>query len=131
MNKITSIQSTQEFTENTANDNLVVFKAFSNACKKLNISRDEASQIIGVDKATLSRNKTRGFSPQSKTGELCLQLVRMYRSLFAISGGDHEFMQHWLRSGNKALAGEPIVLMQSIQGLINVNLYLDAMRGKV
>lgn len=112
-------------------ESLLVLKAFNNACKKLSISRDEASQIIGVDKATLSRNKNRGFDPHSKTGELCLQFVRVYRSLFAIGGGDLAFMKHWLRSGNNALSGKPIELVLTIQGLMNVNAYLDAMRGKV
>jgi len=62
---------------------------------------------------------------------LCLQFVRVYRSLFAIAGGDKGFMQHWLSTENKALSGKPIELMFSILGLIQVNEYLDAMRGKV
>jgi len=114
-----------------ADESIITLKAFNNACKKLSINREEASLIIGVDKATLSRNKKKGFSPDSKTGELCLQFVRAYRSLFAIGGGDFEFMRHWLRTSNNALSGVPIELMQSIQGLISVNTYLDAMRGKV
>lgn len=117
--------------EHKPDPSLVVLKAFNNACKELGVSRDEASLIVGVDKATLNRNKTRGFDPQSKTGELCLQFVRAYRSLFAISGGDHGFMRHWMASYNKALAGEPLKLMFSILGLIQVNEYLDALRGKV
>lgn len=121
---------------NTAETNhpdahLVVLKAFDNACKELGVSRDEASLIVGVDKATLNRNKTKGFDPKSKTGELCLQFVRAYRSLFAISGGDKGFMRHWLATHNTALSGEPLKLMFSIIGLIQVNEYLDALRGKV
>ena len=116
---------------NQPNENLVVLKAFNNACKELGVSRDEASLIVGVDKATLNRNKTKGFDPQSKTGELCLQFVRVYRSLFAIAGGDESFMRHWLTTHNTALSGKPLQLMFSIIGLIQVNEYLDALRGKV
>jgi len=111
--------------------NVVLLKAFNNACTELNVSRDEASLVVGVDKATLSRNKNKGFDPKSKTGELCLQFVRVYRSLFAISGGDKHFMRHWLESENSALGDAPIKLMFTIIGLIRVNEYLDAMRGKV
>ena len=110
---------------------MVIIKAFNNACRELAISRDQASLIVGVDKATLSRHKVKGFDPQSKTGELCLQLVRVYRSLFAISGGDQAFMRHWLRSDNRALSNNPLQSMYSIIGLIQVNEYLDALRGKV
>jgi len=113
------------------NSSLVLLKAFNNACSELAVSRDDASLVVGVDKATLSRNKDRGFDPKSKTGELCLQFVRVYRSLFAIAGGDRDFMRHWLATDNQALGGTPISLMFSIVGLIQVNEYLDAMRGKV
>ena len=111
--------------------NVVVLKAFTNACKELGVTQDEASRIIGVDRATLSRNKNKGFDPQSKTGELCLQFVRVYRSLFAIAGGDQDFMRHWLNAENTALSGKPRELMSSVVGLIQVNEYLDALRGKV
>ena len=131
MSKVSDISSPIYFDLPPASESYVLFKAFNNACKKLGISRDEASQIIGVDKATMSRNKQKGFSPDSKTGELCLQLVRVYRSLFAISGGDQAFMRHWLRSGNEALSGIPAELIATISGLMSVNAYLDAMRGKV
>lgn len=110
---------------------VVVIKAFMNACKELGVSRDDASKIVGVDSSTLSRNKSKGFDPHSKTGELCLQFVRVYRSLFAIAGGDKGFMRHWLRTQNSALASSPLELAFSVRGLIQVNEYLDAMRGKV
>jgi hypothetical protein len=111
--------------------NAVVLKAFVNACKELGIKSEQASRIIGVDRATLSRNKNKGFDPNSKTGELCLQLVRAYRSLFAIAGGDHAFMRHWFNAHNTALSGKPCEMVLSIIGLMRVNGYLDAMRGKV
>jgi hypothetical protein len=114
-----------------AEPGVVVIKAFNNAYKELGISRDDASKIVGVDNSTLNRNKNKGFDPFSKTGELCLQFVRAYRSLFAIAGGDVGFMKHWIRTPNTTLAGSPLELMFSIRGLIQVNEYLDAMRGKV
>lgn len=112
-------------------DNKVLIKAFNNSCKALGLSRDDASDILGIDKATLSRNKDKGYDPRSKTGELCLQLVRVYRSLFAIAGGDQAFMRHWLNSDNRALSGKPRELLATVTGLVQVNMYLDAMRGKV
>jgi len=110
---------------------VVIIKAFMNACKELGVSRDDASKIVGVDNSTLNRNKNKGFDPHSKTGELCLQFVRVYRSLFAIAGGDKGFMRHWLHTYNNALSSSPLESMYSVRGLIQVNEYLDAMRGKV
>lgn len=40
-------------------------------------------------------------------------------------------MRHWLNSPNKALNGTPKTLLQTVVGLVSVNQYLDAMRGKV
>ncbi len=113
------------------NPDEVVIKSFNNACHKVGVSREQASMILGVDKATLSRNKYKGFDPDSKTGELCLQFIRAYRSLYAMAGGDYAFMQHWLNTNNKALSGKPVEMMESIVGLLRVNDYLDALRGRV
>ena len=109
----------------------VLMTAFNNACEALNVSRDDKSEILGVNVATLSRKVNTGFSPQTKTGELQLHFIRLYRSLYAISGGDNDFMNHWYQTENKALKGAPVTLCKTIQGLLGVNQYLDAMRGKV
>ncbi|NQZ06024.1 MAG: DUF2384 domain-containing protein [Algicola sp.] len=109
----------------------VLMKAFYRASQALGVSNAESTQILGVNASTLSRNATKGFSPDSKTGELQLHFVRLYRALFAIAGGDVEFMKHWYRTNNTTLGGEPAKLCQSIVGLIRTNEYLDAMRGKV
>lgn len=109
----------------------VLIKAFNNSCAALGLSREQASEVLGVDRATLVRNKDKGFDPESKAGELCLQLIRIYRSLYAIAGGDDAFMNHWLQTYNRALSSKPIELLSSVTGLVQVNMYLDAMRGKV
>lgn len=109
----------------------VLCKAFINACHALDLSHTEASHIIGVNPSTLSRNAAQGFKPESKQGELQLQLVRVYRSLYAIAGGQQDFMRHWLNSPNHTLGGAPRELLRSVVGLVSVNQYLDAMRGKV
>lgn len=114
-----------------ANAAEVLFKAFSNACSELQLTQAEASRIIGVNPSTLSRNSGKRFKPDSKQGELQLQLIRLYRSLYAIAGGEKAFMRHWLNSPNKALNGTPKTLLQTVVGLVSVNQYLDAMRGKV
>lgn len=120
-------------TSNTTkpDQNAVLIKAFNNSCQELGLSRDQASAILGVDRATLARNKDKGFNPESKIGELCLELIRVYRSLYAIAGGDSAFMHHWLGTENNALAAKPVDLITSVSGLVQVNMYLDAMRGKV
>lgn len=119
--------STAQKTDKSA----VVMKAYNNACDVLGINTTDKSSMLGVNASTLSRNAQKGFSPQSKTGELQLHFIRVYRSLFAIAGGDNEFMLHWYHSNNIALNGVPAALCLSIEGLLRTNQYLDAMRAKV
>lgn len=123
--------STPPLTSETTNSSAVIIKAYNNACRALGIRSEQSAAILGIDRATLARNKHKGFSPDSKTSELCLQLIRLYRSLFAIAGGDTQFMRHWLNSNNLALGGTPTQLVTSVVGLVRINQYLDAMRGKV
>jgi DNA-binding XRE family transcriptional regulator len=120
------VQSSQ-----TPDKALVLMKAFNNACSELGVNKTQAGKIIGVNRSTLSRKETNGFAPESKPGELSLHFIRLYRSLFAISGGDKGFMQHWFTTENTSLGGIPADKVQSVLGLIQANEYLDAMRGKI
>ncbi len=114
-----------------ASPSVVLFKAFNRACEELGVSKTLASKIIGVNRATLSRKEANGLDPKSKQGELSLHFVRLYRSLFAISGGDNGFMKHWFTTKNVALGAAPVDLVTTVLGLIQTNEDLNAMRGKI
>ncbi len=109
----------------------VLMKAFSNACHALSVTQSEQQQLLGVSRATLNRKSESGFDDKPKVQELQLSFIRIYRSLFAIAGGDKEYMRHWYSSNNKALHGTPRELCLKIEGMFRINAYLDAMRGKL
>ncbi|HHG4507560.1 antitoxin Xre/MbcA/ParS toxin-binding domain-containing protein [Pseudomonas aeruginosa] len=109
----------------------VLAKAVLAAREQLGLTQLELAGIVGVDRSAISRWKTQGLRVDSKTGELALLLVRVYRSLYALFGGQQEDMRHFLRTPNHHLAGEPLALMGQVQGLVHVLEYLDAIRGKV
>lgn len=113
------------------NQSQVLMKAFNNACHDLDLNMQDRAKLLGVNRGTLTRNNTKGFSSESKTGELQLHFIRLYRSLYAIAGGDLEFMKHWFQTDNIALNGVPASICLKIDGLFRANQYLDAMRGKV
>lgn len=112
-----------------ANQSVVLMKAFNNACVALGFEKTERSKLLGVSKYILDQNVNKGFLPESKTGELQLHFIKLYRSLFAISGGDGEFMSHWFHTKNKTLNGIPASLCLSAEGLFRTNQYLDAMQN--
>ena len=111
----------------------VLTKAVLRSAELLEISRKELSEIIGPSEATLSRMSSGDshVSLKSKEGEAALQFVRIFRSLDTLFGGNSELCSKWLKAQNSHLGGVPLQLTKSIQGLIDVARYLDAMRAKV
>lgn len=112
----------------------VLTKAVVRAGERMGLSQRELAGILGVSPATLSRlaraREPRLLAAASKEGELAVQLLRVYRSLDALLGGDDEANRRWLRAENHHLRGVPAALLQSVTGLVHVAEYLDAMRGK-
>lgn len=105
----------------------VLTAALISAGKELGLTQAELGVVIGRDRTVLSRGQ---LEPDSKSGELALLLIRAYRALFALVGGDSPLMQHWMHTDNLHTGGVPAEQIRSIQGLTRVVDYLDAMRGK-
>jgi len=89
--------------------------------------------VIGVSEATVSRMRTGDYMlhPGHKSFELAVLFVRLYRSLDAIVGGDDVVAGAWLKHPNTVLDAEPIALIQTVPGLMNVIQYLDSRRAVV
>jgi hypothetical protein len=102
-------------------------KALINAGKILGLSQTDLGQVIGRDRTSIHR----GIDPQSKSGELALLLIRVYRSLYALVDGDEANIKHWMKTESRHLGGIPADLIKTVEGLTAVVQYLDAMRGKV
>jgi transcriptional regulator with XRE-family HTH domain len=108
----------------------VLTKALLSTREQLGLTQQELADIIGVHRSAISRWSEGGLRVESKTGELALLLIRIYRSLFALFGGNLADMQHFLRTDNRHLDAPPLALMMQVQGLVRVVEYLDAIRGK-
>lgn len=109
----------------------VLTKAVLRAADRLGLSGRQLAEIVGVSEATVSRWK-RGESlleAGSKPFELAALLVRTFRSLDAITGGDEAVARRWLAAPNTALAARPVERMAQVQGLVDVTTYLDARRA--
>ena len=71
------------------------------------------------------------LEPGAKSFELAVLLIRVFRSLDAIAGGDEAVAKNWLRNHNVALNAVPADKLTTITGLIDVLSYLDARRAPV
>jgi hypothetical protein len=110
----------------------VLAKAALAAAARLGLRNRHLALVIGSSEASVSRLQNgRGLDPESKEGELALLLVRLYRSLDALVGGDDAKAQAWLHAENDHLAGVPADRIRTVEGLVDVVQYLDAMRGRL
>lgn len=120
--------------EPTADRTAVLTQALAQVASRLAIGPTEIGKIVGVSQSTASRLLQGGYQlrESGKEWELAAHLIRLYRSLFSLVGGDDGLARGWLRSANAAFAGQsPIDLIKRIDGLVRVCEYLDAHRARV
>ena len=111
---------------------VVLAKAVLNAAAQLGLKQADLAAVLGMPRTAISRLKQNpSLSPRSKEGELALLLVRLARALFALTGGDQDWIRHFMRTPNKVTGGIPARQIESIQGLVTVLQFVDAIRGKV
>ena len=110
----------------------VLAKAAINAALRLGLRNKQLAEIIGTSEASVSRLRSgRGLDPERKEGELALLFLRMYRSLDALVGGDDVKARAWLHAANDHVGGIPAERIRTVEGLVDVIQYLDAMRGRL
>ena len=116
----------------TPDPSTTLTKALLRAGGILGLSQAELGAIIGLSSASMSRLARGDARLTGKPLELAMLVIRLYRSLDAIVGGDDRASQSWLRVPNSALDGAlPITMMRNIPGLLDVVAYVDARRALV
>lgn len=108
-------------------ESMVLGEAVLNAGARLGLTTTQVGEVIGRDRSSISRS---GVNPKSKSGELAMFLIRVFRSLFALVGGDQAQILHFMRSENRGTGGIPIEQVKRVSGLVSVMQYLDALRGR-
>jgi Protein of unknown function (DUF2384) len=111
----------------------VLTKAVLRASERLEVPAKVLSGILGLSEASISRMKHGDFflEPATKPFELGVLLLRLFRSLDAIVGGDPNVARAWLRNANTVFGASPIEKIQTVAGLVDVIAYLDARRALV
>jgi hypothetical protein len=116
-----------------ADEATLLTKAVLRAADRLAIKNAVLARILGLSGPTISRMRNGKYRLDrgQKPFELAVLLIRLYRSLDGIVGGDDSVAADWLTSQNTVLDGAPLELIQSVSGLANVIHYLDARRAVV
>lgn len=115
--------------EQQAAPDAVLAKALFRASEQLDLKQSDIAAVLGMDRTAVSRLKqSQSLDPASKHGELALLLVRLARTLFALAGGDEDWVRHFMRSPNKVTGGVPAEQVMSIQGLMAVLQFVESIR---
>lgn len=111
----------------------VLTQAFLRAAGLLGLEQRDIGLLLGISSASTSRLAAgaRSIRPKAKEGELAILFLRMFRSLDSLLDGDVASSRAWLHADNTHLGEVPLTLIHSVQGLVHVIEYLDAMRGKL
>ena len=117
----------------SAERSAVVGKAVSRAADLLGLSNAALARTIGVSEATASRLRAGAYAiePGTKPYELALLLIRLFRGLDAVVGGDEASLRSWMAAAKRALDGVPRDLVQTVTGLVAAVDYVDAARARV
>lgn len=109
----------------------VLAKAVLKAALQLGLRQADLGAVLGMHRTAVSRlRQNPSLDPSSKQGELALLLIRVARALYALTGGDKDWMQHFMHTHNTATGGVPARQIESVQGLVTVLQFVDAVRGQ-
>jgi uncharacterized protein (DUF2384 family) len=111
----------------------VLSEAVANVARYWKIPNERLGQILGISDSSVSRLRSGKYSleARSKAFELGQYLVRLFRSLDAMTGADDRGSMAWLAAPHPELGGAPLELITSITGLVRVCDYVDAQRARV
>lgn len=114
-------------------DERVLTVAVSRAADLWDLTNATLGRIIGVSSPTASRLRSgqKKLLRGTKPFELGQYLVRLFRSLDALTGSDDRSAMSWLRTKNEDLGGRPIDLIETVKGLAEVSNYVDDFRARI
>jgi DNA-binding XRE family transcriptional regulator len=125
------MHSAQRLLQPQAETGVLLAKAVIRSAQALGLSQADLATVIGLSPASVSRLKDGTLTLTGKPFELAACLVRVFRSLDAIAGGDGETMRSWMRNPNHDLNAVPATMLRDVAGLVTVMAYLDAARAPV
>ena len=117
----------------TPDRSAVVGKALLRSADFLGLSAAQVSKAIGISEASFSRLKAGSFRLEagSTAYELSLFIIRIFRSLDSIVGGDKEVLRAWMNNDNTTLGAKPCEMVTSLPRLVDLVQYLDSRRALI
>ncbi|QTD65691.1 MULTISPECIES: antitoxin Xre-like helix-turn-helix domain-containing protein [Acinetobacter] len=97
----------------------ILAKAFFKASEQLNLSQTQLAMILGISELEIHKLRSEGqLDPFSQQGERALLIIRLFKALYNLSGGDQETIQLFLSSRNQVTGGIPLEQIETMNGLV-------------
>ena len=106
---------------------LVLAKAFFNVTEQLNFTQTQIATILGISESAISQLKIAcKIDTTSQQGEIALSIIRLFKLLDSLSGGDLDWIRHFLNSKNQVTGGVPIKQIETACGLVSIFQFIEA-----
>ena len=113
------------------NRNLLLVKAALNAAENLDLDEVHLGLVLGLNDTTITQLKVNGeLDSLSKAGQRALQLIKIFKLLHILSGGDVDWMRHFMQKHNSLTGGVPVEQIKSEEGLVKVTQCLQNLLAK-
>lgn len=111
---------------------VILAKAILNAAVQLDLKSAQLARILYVHHTAINQLKRNPvLNPASQQGERALLLLRIYSVLYALTGGDMDWMRHFMNTSNALTGGVPAEQLESINGLHTVLQYVEGIQNKI
>lgn len=102
----------------TSEQKAVLVRALFNASTQLHLEETQLATILGIDPIALSKLKTDpNLDHSSRLDEVSVLLISLVKSLYSLTGGDTDWIQHFMNTPNQLTGGIPVQQIETIEGL--------------
>lgn len=117
--------------DDTPDPAAVLTKATLRVAERLGVDNASLARIIGVSVVEVLgyRRGDMAIAPSSPEGGQAVLLIRAFRALDALVGGNATQCLTWMTSDNTALGGVPAQMIQQPGGLVSTLAYLEPHAG--
>lgn len=114
----------------TTGQKKILAKAVLSAAERLGLNKEQIAVILQLDSSTLSKTELE-LDPDSEQDEHALLLIRIYISLYALTGENIDWIQHFMKTINHGTGGIPMQQIYSPSELATVLKFVEAMQEKL
>jgi hypothetical protein len=102
----------------TSEQRTVLVKALFKASTQLHLNETQLATILGIDPIALSKLKADpNLDHSSRLDEASVLLISLVKSLYSLTGGDADWIQHFMNTPNQLTGGIPVHQIETIEGL--------------